>query len=115
MEEKIEMEILPNGELRVMYSDKKVPEITEILDATVKSVQRASNVEWEPDFKGWTVRAAHDHEIAVRAHSQFSPTFVSSDKGFPIVSFEMREEAIAAEIKHFWELLPPASHRVRGE
>jgi hypothetical protein len=92
------------------------------LGAEEVTVRRATNVEWEPysddmaRFVGergsWTVRAAHDDRLAIRHNTSFpfkrgedSHVFVSSDAYHPIVGFETREAALAAEVAHFGSFL----------
>lgn len=103
MEDTVELEIAPGGVVRSLYRDQD-QELMKLLGEA--EVARASNVEWEKLFGGWTVRAVHNPELAIRCHSPVSPTFVDGLGSGPIVSFATREEALAAEIKHFWELLP---------
>jgi hypothetical protein len=102
-----EIEVTPAGKIRTVYKDEQLPTL-EKLGAV--SVHRASNVEWEEigNEKGWTVRAAHDPELAIRtifdkAHSSFRR--VVSREG-DIAVFTTREAALGYEVLHFWELLP---------
>lgn len=118
-EKKVELEILPNGEIRMMYSDETVPKVAEMIGAQVVDVPRASNVEFErTEFgNGWTVRAAHDPELAIRlrknfiliVHDSISPEDIVVSKEGRIFPFSSREDAILSEIEHFWELLPPGA------
>lgn len=108
--EKDEVEIVfgTDGKVRSIYKDSLQPLFHEL--GKVK-VNRASNVEWEQtqDGKehGWTVRAAHDRELAIRCiltdgHYQR----VVSKQG-ELLYFNSREAALETELEHFWELLPP--------
>lgn len=127
-EEKLEIEVLPSGEIRMMYSDKSVKQVAEILGAKVVDVPRASNVEFErvteiknhrfPATEGWSVRAAHDPNLALRILSSFNlgvgeryidSIIVSDNEHLAIALFTDREMAIKSEIEHFWELLPPGA------
>ena len=102
--EKAEFEILPSGEVRMMYHDESSRQVAELLGAKIVDVPRASHVEWEKEggSAGWSVRAAHDPELAIRAHGT---GWALATKG-PIKLFDTREAALEAERACFWDLLP---------
>jgi hypothetical protein len=106
MTEKFELVIDAEGRARSIYKD----ETKSVVDALgAAKVARASNVEWEElhGDKGWTVRSAHDPELAIRlvilrgAYRQ-----VVSREGLVAV-FLTREAALESEVRFFWDLLPP--------
>lgn len=104
----VEMVFGTDGKVRSIYKDELQPLFHDL--GKVK-VDRASNVEWEqsPDGKdhGWTVRAAHDRELAIRcilAEGHFKR--IVSKQG-ELLYFNSREAALETELEHFWELLPP--------
>lgn len=114
MEETIELEVLPSGEIRMMYSDEKVKKVADMIGAEITDVPRASNVEFEktPHGDGWTVRSAHDPDLSIRVYGQTvggHDLLVSNDKELPIAVFPSREDAIKCEIQNFWDLLPPGA------
>jgi len=102
--ERAEFEILPSGEIRMMYDDLRSKQVADLLGASIVEVQRASHVEWEKvgEESGWTVRAAHDPELAIRRHANGQ---VLALKG-PLAVFPTREAALASERLHFWDLIP---------
>jgi hypothetical protein len=103
----VEFEFSPTGTVRSIYKDELQPVFKEL---GKQKVQRASNVEWEesPDGRdnGWTVRAAHDPELAVRAVLKDSAYRRVVSKNGELLYFTTREHALEAEVEHFWELLP---------
>lgn len=121
---KVELEVGTDGVIRTIYSDE-LPELAKKMGAEISTVCRASNVEWEVREKtvnhrlldrGWSVRAVHDPELAIRVVSHcargtydggwFETLIVSKDSNTPIALFEKREQAIEQEKKFFFELLP---------
>lgn len=96
----------PNGKVVAAFTD----ETQQTLQAVGHpEVARASNVEWERigNDEGWTVRAAYDPELAIRAvlHSGGYRKVVS--RTGDILCFVTRAAALEAEQQFFWELLPP--------
>jgi hypothetical protein len=111
----IDLKVLPDGRVIFPYDDKAVS-LLEEAGISVKRVERASNIEWES--QGWTVRAAHDRELAVRweppreppegvEESRLGrvPTRCVSKEG-PIIYFKTREGALEVEKQLFWQLIP---------
>lgn len=109
----IEFEVSPSGTVRGIYKD----ELKETYEAIGPlNVKRASNVEWEnyvvpstgQQYQGWTVRAAHAPTYCFLRRSPMDGSIeVTVNGGGPPAFFPTREEALAEEVKHFWELLPP--------
>lgn len=85
-----------DGKISAIYEDG-IQEFLNKLGTT--TIRRASNVEWEEAAGGWTVRAAHDNELAIRIDGQVS-------RAGPIAVWASRAEALKAEVEHFWELVP---------
>jgi hypothetical protein len=117
MRGKISMEVGPDGTIRTIYADD-VPALAQDIGGSFR-VARASNVEWEEGLdvggktlNGWTVRAAHDRELALRIDffDKDYPLVVSKDPALPVARFLSREHALEQEVKNFYKLLPP-----RGE
>jgi hypothetical protein len=102
----IELMVAPNGDVRSVYDDARL-EVFEAMKGKM-SVQRASNVEWETleDTSGWSVRAAHDPELAIRCILGDGMYKRVASKTGDILLFTTREAALEAEQDHFWELLP---------
>ena len=94
-----------DGKARVIYKDELLPLYSELGDM---KVARASNVEWEEidEAQGWSVRAAHDPELAIRIILDGGYRKVVSRQG-EIALFVTREAALESELNFFWELLPP--------
>lgn len=95
---KLEVSISADGGVRAYYNDD-VPELGKEL-GTMK-IERASNIEWEDEYEGWTIRAAHDPTLALRFVD--GAGVVISREG-EMASFTSREEALKEEIHYFWEL-----------
>lgn len=117
MKDNFELKIDADGTIQTIYQEG-IEEFAKDLGADLTRSCRASNVEWEEigDHKGWTVRAAHDSELAIRSGKQliyeehpyeFSENVVSKNDLRSIIVFQTREEALAEEVKFFWQLLPP--------
>ncbi len=106
MKDNVEFKIEADGTICTVYQEG-IEEFARDLGADgLKRSCRASNVEWEEvsgQGKGWTVRAAHDSELAIRLEGDVK---VVSRTG-PIVVYTTREAALEDEIKQFWKLLPP--------
>lgn len=106
----VELEIGPTGTIRTIYKDEKLPLLNDLGEVTVK---RASNVEWEQigEERGWTVRAAHNPQLAIRIviHGGRFAQVVSDadDRNAPVAVFTSREAALESEERFFWKLLPP--------
>lgn len=113
MADEVKWEIEKDGTIRGIYSDA-LQEVTEAMGAEVRKVCRASNVEWEENEcrRGWTVRAAHNPNLAARlSDSDLVEFIVSDDIRRPLAYFPFREEAIRWEVRHFFQLLPPKEER----
>lgn len=101
MGDTVEIEVTPDGTVRGIYKD----ELAELYGALGKmKVARASNVEWELD--GWTVRAAHDPNLAIRSVIKDGAYRLVVSREGELTVFVTREAALASELDHFWELLP---------
>lgn len=102
MKDEFELKIGPDGTIETIYQEG-LETFASDMGAEVVSVCRASNVEWEDKehHKGWTVRAAHDPELALRV---VDAQIVVSREG-DVATFMTREAAIKQEVKYFWELL----------
>lgn len=121
-EKKVTFEVDDDGTIRTIYSDD-LSAFAEKIGGEISTVCRASNVEWEviekpinarfPQTKGWSVRAVHDPELALRIRSSpamgsYTDTLVCSREPYlAIALFDSRENAIKEEVKFFFELLPP--------
>lgn len=103
--EQIELEITPTGLIRTIYKDDRVPFINSL--GGHWRVKRASNVEWEEigHTSGWTVRAVHNPELAIRWVKSCLLNLHVSVEG-PIRFFETREDALISEEHFFFDLLP---------
>lgn len=123
------LEVAEDGTIRTIYKDELI-DFAEKIGGDMTTVCRASNVEWEkvekplnarfPDIKGWSVRAAHDPELALRVESsvnggigdRYVDTLVCSrNPNLAIMLFSTREIALQAEVKFFHQLLPPKGER----
>lgn len=107
MKNEVEIEVRPGGKMRMIYQDG-VEEFAKEIGAEITSVRRLSNVEWEEinGYKGWTVRAAHDSELALRYVIKGGQMTYHASKEGDIVIFVFREAALAAESDAVWDLLP---------
>lgn len=110
MRREIEFEVLADGTILAPF-DSEGEKLAELLEADIKEVQRASIVEWERarDRCGWTVRAAHDPQLAIRRTSEWTSDierYCVSKEGM-LEYFKTREQAIGMERGFFWALLPP--------
>lgn len=99
--EELELMISQDGSIRTIYKDTNISLLQDIGEVTVT---RASDVEWEVG-KGWTVKAHHNSKLAIRKRA--AVWVVSDNTQLELVYFPLRADAIEAELKHFWELLPP--------
>lgn len=104
----IELQFTPDGKVRSIYKDERQSLLKEFGDLKVK---RASNVEWEKTYngEGWTVRAAHAPELAIRL--VYNPILANYDRHVSIdgliAVYPTREAALEDELNFFWALLPP--------
>lgn len=101
MPDEVSLVINPDGTIDTIYSDK-IKALLESAGGEVAQVCRASNVEWEAEYKGWTVRAARDPEIALRF---VDGSGVVASKEGEILAYPTREAALEQEVKHFWALI----------
>lgn len=114
-EKELNLDVGPDGVIRSIYSD----DLNKVAEGigTIALVCRLSNVEWEEigGKKGWTVRAAHDTEIAIRTlgtpSSRGPFVGVSKRPEHPIHVFETREEALKYEVRDSDQLMPPKEKR----
>ncbi len=115
-----------DGIIRTIYDDsltKMVPDMS----GEMVMVCRLSNVEWEEsqNAKGWSVRAAHHKDLAIRIQrlpdpnirGKYTNTLVcSDDTNLEIYLFAERDKAIETEKKFYSQFLPPreinANHSV---
>jgi hypothetical protein len=105
----VEIEIDADGKARAIYKDETKPLLDELGHT---KIARASNVEWEEgeDGKsGWTVRSAHDPELAIRLAIVAGAWRQVVSRHPEIAYFITREAALEAEVRHFWKLLPPTT------
>lgn len=109
VERKTSLEILPNGTIRMVYSDD-LWAFADKIGGDMRATCRASNVEWEDigGLKGWVVRAAHDPTLAIKDVGSSEPVFVCNRvPENKVAIFTSRELAIKYEIHFFHDLLPP--------
>lgn len=115
---KTTLEIGPDGTIRMAYSDE-LWKFAEKIGGDMRATCRASNVEWEKmhcprvgcEIYGWTIRAAHDKDLAIRhvwAGLINSTLECSRDPNHEIAVYSERAVAVEIEIRFFHELLPPA-------
>ena len=104
----ISIVVTTTGVLRTIYQDDVHSILSKIGPYHIK---RASNVEWEKMdlVSGWTVRAAHDPELAIRAIIKDGAFRQVVSKEGELLFFNNREAALEAEVRHFWQLLPPVN------
>ena len=108
----IAIKFSPDGKARCIYKDEHLDTYNALGELRV---QRASNVEWEKigglglcDLaEGWSVRAAHDPELAIRVVLENCQYKKAVSRVGEICLFVTREAALENEVEHFWELLPP--------
>lgn len=112
-EKELNLDVGPDGVIRSIYSDD-LNKVAEGVGEVVR-VCRLSNVEWEDHgegLRGWVVRAAHDTELAIRDVGSAEPVFVvSRDPQLRLAIFTSREVAVAVEVSHYEELMPPKEKR----
>jgi hypothetical protein len=111
--EQLKLEFGADGVIRTMYKDG-LEEVAKIIDAEMTTTCRAAHVEWEEQDgqSGWTIRAVHNKELAVRIKGWGEQEFiVDADPTNPVAFFSMREEAIRTERGFFFKLLPPKEQR----
>lgn len=105
MGDTISIRITRDGNVESIYKDEMLP----VYDALgLSKITRASHVEFEND--GWTVRAAHNPDIAIRKHPHKANAYCVGRYG-AIVVFQTRERALKAEVDMFWDLIPPKEKR----
>jgi hypothetical protein len=111
MKDDLEFKILPDGEIQTIYSPG-IEQFARDIGASI-NIKRASNVEWDVLCEGWVVTAAHDNRLAIcykkkDGYTSFLNLCVENHTTTGnIAFFDTREEALEAEEKFFWELLPP--------
>ncbi len=88
-----------DGDVTMIYGDDNASFMDRL--GSVETVERASHVEWADG--GWTVRAAHDAELALRYDG--NGNVVASREG-TIATFAVRADALRAEVNAFWNLIP---------
>lgn len=99
----IQLQISEDGSIRSLYQDGIIPALEELAGAA-PSVSRASDVEFENG--GWSVRAHHDTELAIRLVVRDGKYVRVVAKEGELAIFPNREDALEAERSLFWELLP---------
>lgn len=118
-----------DGIIRTIYKDE-LNKIAEDMKADITTVCRASEVEWEvvekplnarfPMTQGWSIRAAHRPQLAIRWSSSLNAgvgeryvdeLLCSDNKELAIALFESRENALKWEVHFFDSLLPPKESR----
>jgi hypothetical protein len=111
----LEILITPKGKAISVYKDELKPFFKEMGTVDIK---RASNVEWEhiysngQTYEGWTVRSYHSPEYCFLRRSPMDGGIEVTTNGHGLPAFfATREEALAEEVKHFWELLPEEAKR----
>jgi hypothetical protein len=113
MKNEFELKIASDGTIETIYQDG-LEEFTKEMGGEVAQVCRASNVEFEiiGRRKGWSVRAAHDPELAIRLNPELLG-WGPSRRG-NILLFETREEALKEEVRFFWQLLEKGKSDGKG-
>ena len=86
-----------DGTITTIYQPG-VEQYAKDLGGQVVNVTRLSVVEWEARYGGWTVRSAHDYELAIRQGLNVA-------REGPIAVFAERQQALDAEEKSVWKLL----------
>lgn len=99
----IQLQISEDGSIRTIYQDGVLPLLEDLAEAKA-SISRASDVEWEET--GWTVRAHHDNELAIRLVVRDGRYCRVVAKEGELAIFPNREDALEAERAMFWQLLP---------
>jgi hypothetical protein len=115
----IAIKFSPDGKARCIYKDEHLNVYDALGDL---KVQRASNVEWEKigglglcDLaEGWSVRSAHDPELAIRIVLENGQYRKVVSKEGEICLFLTRGAALENEIEQFWALLPPEEKNEHG-
>jgi len=88
--------ILPNGDTVMVFSDDSLIKARSVGPV---HVQQTSLIEWEED--GFTVRAAHDKNLAIRLTEH--GRCLSREGALKI--FETRQEALTCEMIVFWDIV----------
>jgi hypothetical protein len=106
MKEDHQFRVKPGGAIETPYDDDLV-DLVKDMGAKLTKVRRASNIEFETigELSGWSVRATHDPELAIRLLPSLLGWELSRSGN--ILLFETREEALAEEMRFFWQLIPP--------
>lgn len=107
MKDEVEIEVGPGGTIKTIYQEG-IEDFAKEIGADITGVCRLSNVEWEVigDAKGWSVRAAHNPEFALRfVVKDGQATFHVATEG-DVILFNTRDDALRAESDHIWHLLP---------
>lgn len=112
-EQKLDLDFGTDGVVRSIYDDRLNEFAKDI--GEMSRVCRLSNVEWEDgkDERGWTIRAAHDTELALRWTKPLEERRKDRISAYRIlkegelVYFSHREEAIQVEKEHYDQLMPP--------
>lgn len=111
MKNRFEVTVDEDGTITMIYQPGVEQHAKDLGGRVVKS-ERISHVEWEHQHGGWTVRSAHDPEIAIRhcgCHLCKDDGVVryivgKEDQG-PIAVFAERQQALEEEEKAVWKLL----------
>lgn len=117
-EKKFDLDVGPDGVIRSIYKDE-LNKFAADVGGELAQVCRLSHVEWEEidGKKGWTIRAAHDPDLAIRdndwTHDQLTEQYVCArtESGLKISVFPSRDEALTVEQNHYEELMPPKEKR----
>ena len=102
----IELVITPSGDIRSVYDDSRLELFGQLKGKM--SVKRASIVEWEElnEDSGWTVRAFHDPDLAIRLVVENGAYRQEVRHEGTLAVFTTREAALESEMRFFWDLLP---------
>lgn len=111
----LEILITPTGKAVSVYKDELQTFFKEMGKVGVK---RASDVEWESiysngkSYEGWTVRSHHAPEYCYLRQAPDGSGIEVTKNGHGLPAFfKTREEALAEEVKHFWDLLSDEAKR----
>jgi hypothetical protein len=101
MKKEFDLKITSDGTIETIYQEG-LEKFAVGIGGEVVQVCRASNVEFETigRRKGWSVRSVSRPDLALRRiHGEIVPGLVGI-----VVLFPNRKEALAAEVRFFWEL-----------
>jgi hypothetical protein len=123
MKDTITLVVKPGGNIETIYQDG-IEEFAKEMGATVSSICRLSNVEWEkvekplnarfPATEGWSVRSAKNPNLALRHESslnagigeRYIDSVVCSDNlHLAIILFSNRKDALELEEKFYQQLM----------